>query len=76
MSTSYDKNVISNFSGSGQYQIEMTIKGKNGVLIETLSDAKVEKEILFGRSSQFKVDSIRVKEKGFLGKIFVSLSEL
>ena len=77
MSTSYDKSITTIFSGSSQYQVEMTIKGKTGVLIEDLSDAKREKEILFGRGSRFKIESIKTEgKKGKYGKIFVTLSEL
>ena len=77
MSTSYDKAIATNFRGSAQYQVEMSIKGKNGVLIEGFSDAKKEKEIIFNKESKFIIKDIKIKEKtGIYGKISLSLIEL
>lgn len=77
VSTSYDNQAVKDFLGSGQWQVEMTIKGKSGVLIESLSQKKAEKEILFGQQSNFKIESIKIKEKaGIYGKIFVTLREM
>lgn len=76
ISTTYDRKVVKDFSSSSQYQVELTIKGKNGVLIENLSVAKREKEILFGRGSKFKVEAIKVTESPTTGKILLSLVEL
>jgi hypothetical protein len=76
MSSSYDKSIATKFGGS-QYTVEMSIKGKNGVLIEGLSDAKAEKEIIFGKSSKFEIKDIKIKEKvGIYGKILLSLIEI
>jgi hypothetical protein len=77
MSTSYDKITAEDFGNNAQYQVEMIIKGKSGVLIEDFSDAKKEKEILFGRDSNFKIESIKTTEKkGITGKIKMTLIEL
>ncbi len=77
MSTTYDKAVAENFSGSANYQVSMVIEGKNGVLIQNLSDAKKEKEILFGRGSKYKVTAIKSSgKKGLYGKILVNLKEI
>ena len=77
MSTSYDKVIASKFGTHTLYSVEMTIKGKSGVLIEGFSDAKREKEILFGKGSSFKVSSVKLTEKkGISGKILLSLVEI
>jgi len=76
MSTTRDKNTISKFMGSEAYQVEMHIKGKKGVLIETLSDARSEKEILFQKESNFKINKIKVKKNKFTGKIIIELVEI
>ena len=77
MSTSYEKSTATAFGNNAQYQVEMIIKGKSGVLIEDFSDAKKEKEILFGRGTNFKVESIKTTEKkGITGKIKMVLIEL
>ena len=75
MSTTHDKSVIDAFKGSAQYQAEIHIKGKNGVLIESFSDAKEEKEILFKRGSTFNVEKIEVKKDKYSGKITLFLVE-
>lgn len=75
LSTSQSKGVATAFQGSAKYQVEMTIRGKNGVLVEALSDAKAEKEILFSRGSLFNVQQIKVVEKGGIGKINMVLVE-
>jgi hypothetical protein len=60
-----------------RFLVEMIIKGKSGVLIEDFSDAKKEKEILFGRNSKFGIESIKTTEKkGITGKIKMTLIEL
>lgn len=77
MSTSYDKTTATAFENNAQYQVEMIIKGKSGVLIEDFSDAKKEKEILFGREKAFRIESIKTTEKkGISGKIKMTLIEL
>jgi len=82
MSTTYDKNIVSVFSGN-ECKIEMTLKGKNGVLIEPFSQyGAKEKEIIFGRNSHFKVESIKVKGdgrtyvRGSKGNILLTLVEV
>ena len=75
MSTTYDTGVLKEFMGSAQYQVEMRIKGKNGVLIESLSDMPQEKEILFPSGSVFEVEKIKVKKTKFSGKITLDLTE-
>lgn len=64
LSTSYDKNVAQTFTNIDPYRVIITIKGKNGVYIEHLSDMKKEKEIIFGKDSSFKVSKIKQVKKG------------
>ena len=76
MSTSADKSVASKFGSNAQYVCEFTIKGKSGVLIENLSDAKAESEILFNKNTHFEIQKISVKEKGITGKMQITLVEI
>ena len=82
MSTSYDKKCADTFV-TGDRRLEMTIKGKNGVLIEPFSQyGAAEKEVLFARGSNFKVESIKVEGdgkrmmRGIYGKIKMTLVEI
>lgn len=59
VSTTYDKKIGKSFTNSDEYQVHMSIKGKNGVLVEHLSDTEKEKEILFNRNTNFKIESIK-----------------
>ena len=76
MSTSYDKAEAMKFRTAAQYQMEMTIKGKNGVLVEGISVKPNEKEILFNRGDEFRIESIRVQKKGVTGKIIMTLIQM
>ncbi len=76
VSTSYDRKIVKDFVGNAQYSAEMVIKGKNGVLVESLSDKKSEKEVLLLRNTKFIVESIKVKEKGVIGSILFNLKEI
>jgi hypothetical protein len=78
MSTSYDKEQALKFGTSDRVKCIVEIKGKNGVLIETLSDAKKEKEILFNKESEMIIKDFKIKrdKKGIFTEIFVSLIEI
>ena len=76
MSTSYDKVEAMKFKTAAQYQMEITVKGKNGVLVEKLSLKPNEKEILFNRGEEFIIESIKVQKKGVTGKIVMTLKQL
>lgn len=76
MSTTYDRNVARTFTNLEAFKVTLTIKGKNGVYIEHLSDAKKEKEILFGRGSKFKVISIKKSVKDQYGNAEIEIQEL
>jgi hypothetical protein len=77
MSTTYDKVETNKFIGSDSFQVLMQIKSKEGVLIEKYSKIGAEKEVLFQKSSNFRVESIKKEGKaGKSGKIFVSLIQI
>lgn len=60
-------------------EIKLIIKGKNGVLIESLSGIPQEKEVLFKTNSVFKVTDSKIKKKPtqFLkGKMEIYLEEI
>ncbi|MBF0234985.1 MAG: hypothetical protein HQK65_18405 [Desulfamplus sp.] len=69
-------NVMMDFLGKERYQVEMYIKGKNGVLIDMLSDARREKEVLFNRGHEFIIEKIKVKKSKFAGKIIMEIKEI
>lgn len=77
MSTSYDKNQALKFGTSDRVKCLVQIEGKNGVLIENLSDVKMEKEILFNRESELIVKDFKIKQSknGIFTEIFVTLKE-
>ncbi len=76
MSTTYDKNIADNFANGSYNKVLMTIKGKSGVLVESYSDARTEKEILFNKGSKYKIESIKSEKQGKYGKILVFLIEI
>lgn len=56
VSSSYDDDIFEDFgSGRYSYAAQLTIKSKNGVLIDKASLISREKEVLFKRNSLFKV---------------------
>ena len=78
MSTTYDKAKALEFGTTDRVKCLVEIKGKKGVLIESLSDMKEEKEVLFNKGSQLKVKDFKIKrdKAGIFTEIFVSLVEL
>jgi SPP1 gp7 family putative phage head morphogenesis protein len=76
MSTTYDKAIADKFADGNYNKVIMTIKGKNGVLVEKYSDVRTEKEVLFNKGSNYKIESIKTEKKGLFGKILVSLIEI
>jgi hypothetical protein len=76
MSTTYDKSIADKFADGNYNKVVMTIKGKSGVLVEKYSDARTEKEVLFNKGSEYKIESIKTEKKGFYGKISISLIEI
>jgi hypothetical protein len=78
MSTSYDKEQALKFGTSDRVKCLVEIKGKNGVLIESFSDVKKEKEVLFNKESKMIIKDYKIKrdKKGIFTEIFVSLIEI
>ena len=72
MSTSANKLVADDFADGAQYKIIFEIEGKNGVDISYISDMQEEKEILFDKSSKFKITKIKVVDKKIFG-IYISI---
>lgn len=76
MSTSADKLVAEDFADGTEYKIFFEIKGKNGVDISSISDMQEEKEILFNKSSKFKITKIKVVDKKTFGNLYIYMEEI
>lgn len=62
MSTSLDKGTAYSFSTKYEMNAQIEIEGKNGVLVDKWGRG-TEKELLFNKNSQFKVESITKEEE-------------
>lgn len=76
MSTSANKLVAEDFADGTEYKIIFEIKGKNGVDISSISDMQEEKEILFDKSSKFKITKIKVVDKKIFGNLYIYMEEI
>lgn len=76
MSTSADKLVAEDFADGTEYKIIFEIKGKNGVYISAISDIQEEKEILFDKTSKFKITKIKAIDKKVFGNLFIYMEEI
>lgn len=76
MSTSANKLVADDFADGAQYKIIFEIEGKNGVDISYISDMQEEKEILFDKSSKFKITKIKVVDKKIFGNLYIYMEEI
>ena len=76
MSTSANKLVADDFADGAQYKIIFEIEGKNGVDISYISDIQEEKEILFDKSSKFKITKIKVVDKKIFGNLYIYMEEI
>lgn len=76
MSTSADKLVAEDFAEGTEYKIIFEINGKNGVNISSISDMQEEKEILFNRSSKFKITKIKAVDKKAFGNLYIYIKEI
>lgn len=76
MSTSLDKLVAEDFADGTQYKIIFEIKGKNGVDISSISEMQEEKEVLFDKSSKFKITKISKSVKKAYGNIYIVMEEI
>lgn len=76
MSTSADKLVAEDFADGTEYKIFFEIKGKNGVDISSISDMQEEKEILFNKSSKFKITKIKIVDKKTFGNLYIYMEEI
>lgn len=76
MSTSIDKLVADDFADGASYKIIFEIEGKRGVDISSISDVQEEKEVLFDKSSKFKIKKIKVVDKNKYGSIYINMEEL
>ncbi|WP_368326338.1 ADP-ribosyltransferase [Phocaeicola vulgatus] len=52
------------------------MKGKNGVDISSISDMQEEKEILFNKSSKFKITKIKAVDKKVFGNLYIYMEEI
>lgn len=76
MSTSANKLVAEDFADGTEYKVIFEIKGKNGVDISSISDMQEEKEILFNKSSKFKITKIKVVDKKVFGNLYIYMEEI
>ena len=76
MSTSANKLVADDFADGAQYKIIFEIEEKNGVDISYISDIQEEKEILFDKSSKFKITKIKVVDKKIFGNLYIYMEEI
>ena len=76
MSTSADKLVAEDFAEGTEYKIIFEINGKNGVNISSISDIQEEQEILFNKSSKFKVTKIKAVDKKVFGNLYIYMEEI
>ncbi|WP_298546654.1 ADP-ribosyltransferase [uncultured Parabacteroides sp.] len=76
MSTSANKLVAEDFADGTEYKIIFEIKGKNGVDISSISDMQEEKEILFDKSSKFKITKVKVVDKKIFGNLYIYMEEI
>lgn len=76
MSTSANKLVAEDFADGAEYKVIFEIKGKNGVDISSISDMQEEKEILFDKSSKFKITKIKVVDKKIFGNLYIYMEEI
>lgn len=76
MSTSINKLVADDFADGASYKIIFEIEGKRGVDISSISDMQEEKEVLFDKSSKFKIKKIKVVDKNKYGNIYINMEEL
>ena len=65
-STTYDEQVLTRFSRTGERGVRMNIQGKNGVIIQDASNIKSEKEVLYNRGTTFTVKDKRIDDEGTL----------
>lgn len=76
MSTSANKLVAEDFADGTEYKIIFEIKGKNGVDISSISDMQEEKEILFNKSSKFRITKIKAVDKEVFGNLYIYMEEI
>lgn len=76
MSTSANKLVAEDFADGTEYKVIFEIKGKNGVDISSISDMQEEKEILFNKSSKFKITKIKAVDKKVFGNLYIYMEEI
>lgn len=76
MSTSANKLVAEDFADGTEYKIIFEIRGKNGVDISYVSDIEEEKEVLFDKSSKFKILKITKNDKKNYGDIHIFMEEI
>ena len=76
MSTSANKLVAEDFADGTEYKVIFEIKGKNGVDISSISDMQEEKEILFDKSSKFKITKIKAVDKKVFGNLYIYMEEI
>lgn len=76
MSTSANKLVAEDFADGTEYKVIFEIKGKNGVDISSISDMQEEKEILFDKSSKFKITKIKAVNKKVFGNLYIYMEEI
>lgn len=76
MSTSIERLVAEDFADGSEYKVIFEIKGKNGVDISAISDMQEEREVLFNKSSKFRITKIKVTDKNKFGNIHISMEEI
>ncbi len=76
MSTSIERLVADDFADGVEYKVIFEIKGKNGVDISVISDMQEEREVLFNKSSKFRITKIKVTDKNKFGNIHISMEEI
>ena len=64
------------FADGTEYKVIFEIKGKNGVDISSISDMQEEKEILFNKSSKFKITKIKAVDKKVFGNLYIYMEEI